>query len=163
MFRLRHLLLRTGKGLIPETPPISKATLSLYRAMFHQTDSWRKHRLIFHRNIPLKRIYSNYQKAFTGPSFSSPIPPPFDSPLDITHQGTHVGSLSIRRFIERWAEKGQLAAAFHGHIHESPLRSGKIQTKIKNTLCVNPGQGNGAGADFRYVIFELSKNRVILL
>ena len=86
--------------------------------------------------------------------------PPFNTPLDVIYNGNHVGSMSVRRFIEKWAEKGLLIAAFHGHIHESPDRSGSIQTTIGNVLCFNPGQGNGEGAKFRYLIFELSGTRI---
>ena len=86
--------------------------------------------------------------------------PPFNTPLDVIYNGNHVGSMSIRKFIEKWSEKGLLIAAFHGHIHESPDRSGSIQTTIGNVLCFNPGQGNGEGAKFRYVIFELSGIRI---
>ncbi len=86
--------------------------------------------------------------------------PPFSTPLDVIYNGNHVGSMSVRKFIERWAEKGLLIAAFHGHIHESPDRSGSIQTTIGNVLCFNPGQGNGEGAKFRHLIFELSGTRI---
>jgi Icc-related predicted phosphoesterase len=86
--------------------------------------------------------------------------PPFNTPLDVIYNGNHVGSMSIRKFIEKWSEKGLLIAAFHGHIHESPVRSGSIQTMIGDVLCINPGQGNGEGAEFRYVIFELSGTRI---
>jgi len=87
--------------------------------------------------------------------------PPSNTPLDVIYSGKHVGSVSIRNFVEKWSEKGLLIAAFHGHIHESPKRSGAIQTKIGGTLCFNPGQGNGRGAEFRYIVFELSGDRVI--
>jgi Icc-related predicted phosphoesterase len=83
--------------------------------------------------------------------------PPYRTPLDVIYNGTNVGSLSIRRFIEEWARNGLLIGSFHGHIHESPQRSGEIQTRIGNALCVNVGQGNGKGAEFRYVIFNLDK------
>ncbi|MDB9823319.1 metallophosphoesterase [Deltaproteobacteria bacterium] len=88
--------------------------------------------------------------------------PPYKSTLDVIHSGQNVGSISIRRFIEKWSEKGLLLASFHGHIHESPQRSGFTRTKIANSLCVNPGQGNGKGAEFRYVIFDLDKNHVFV-
>lgn len=68
-----------------------------------------------------------------------------------------------RDFIEEWSVKGLLIASFHGHIHESPRRSGAIQTRIKNSLCINPGQGNGAGSEFRYVLFRLEKDKIDLL
>lgn len=87
--------------------------------------------------------------------------PPFNTPLDVIYNGNHVGSMSIRKFIEKWSGKGLLVAAFHGHIHESPDRSGSIQTTIGGALCFNPGQGNGEGAKFRYLIFELSGTRIL--
>jgi Icc-related predicted phosphoesterase len=77
--------------------------------------------------------------------------PPYGTPLDVLSNGTYVGSRSIRRFIQKWSEKGHLIASLHGHIHESPFRSGSIQTRIGKALCLNPGQAT----DFRYVIFEL--------
>ncbi|MBN1849977.1 MAG: metallophosphoesterase [Deltaproteobacteria bacterium] len=86
--------------------------------------------------------------------------PPYDTPLDVIYSGLHVGSLSIRRFIETWSEKGLLIASLHGHIHESPTRSGSIQTKIGDAVCINPGQGNGQGAAFRYVMLRLSGDSV---
>lgn len=86
--------------------------------------------------------------------------PPFNTPLDVIYNGNHVGSMSIRKFIDKWSKKRLLIAAFHGHIHESPERSGSIQTTIAGALCFNPGQGNGEGAKFRYLIFELSGTRI---
>jgi Icc-related predicted phosphoesterase len=88
--------------------------------------------------------------------------PPYHTPLDMIHNGFHVGSISIRRFIENWSRKGLLIASFHGHIHESPTRSGSIGTRIGNALCINPGQGEGIGSEFRYIVFNLSENRVFL-
>ena len=88
--------------------------------------------------------------------------PPLDTPLDVIYNGNHVGSMSIRKFIIEWSEKGLLIAAFHGHIHESPHRSGSIETTIGSALCFNPGQGNGEGAEFRYLLFELSGTHIFL-
>jgi len=88
--------------------------------------------------------------------------PPLDTPLDVIYNGNHVGSMSIRKFIIEWSEKGLLIAAFHGHIHESPHRSGSIETTIGKALCFNPGQGNGEEAEFRYLIFELSGTHLFL-
>ena len=87
--------------------------------------------------------------------------PPFNTLLDVIHNGNHVGSDSIRRFIEKWAEEGLLLASFHGHIHKSPQRSGSVIDKIGAVPCLNPGQGTGKGSDFRYVTFQLSKDRII--
>ena len=56
--------------------------------------------------------------------------PPFDTAADITAQGTHVGSKSIRLFIEQ----RQPLAAICAHIHEA-----RSTDKLGRTLVVNPG------------------------
>lgn len=56
--------------------------------------------------------------------------PPFDTTVDMTAQGTHVGSKSIRQFIE----KTQPLAAICAHIHEA-----RNTDTLGNTLVVNPG------------------------
>lgn len=61
--------------------------------------------------------------------------PPFNSNLDLTHRGLHVGSKSIRSFIER----EQPPLTLHGHIHESPQVSGSWKEWVGSTLCINPG------------------------
>jgi len=61
--------------------------------------------------------------------------PPYDTALDIIFDGRHVGSRALRGFIE----KTQPPLTLHGHIHESPSRSGRIFDTIGNTICVNPG------------------------
>ena len=66
--------------------------------------------------------------------------PPYGTPLDQIAGGIHVGSISIRRFIEHWSRQGLLIASFHGHIHESPRISGYTRTAIHRTQCFNPGQ-----------------------
>lgn len=86
--------------------------------------------------------------------------PPYKTPLDVLYNGHHVGSISIKNFIEEWSRKGFLIASFHGHIHELPEKSGSNHTLIGDALCVNPGQGNGKDAEFRYVIFRLSKKEI---
>jgi Icc-related predicted phosphoesterase len=82
--------------------------------------------------------------------------PPYDTPLDVLDNGAHVGSMSIRTFIEAWARKGVLIASLHGHIHESPFRSGRISTRIEKALCINPGQHSAGDHHLRYVVLELS-------
>jgi Icc-related predicted phosphoesterase len=62
--------------------------------------------------------------------------PPYDTPLDVLINGKHVGSKAIKTYIERT----QPFISLHGHIHESPLMSGSFETKIGNTICINPGQ-----------------------
>jgi len=81
--------------------------------------------------------------------------PPYNTPLDMLFNGTHVGSVSIRDFIEKWSESGRLISSFHGHIHESPNISGSIRTRIGNCHCTNPGQGSGKNAAFQYAVFEI--------
>lgn len=81
--------------------------------------------------------------------------PPYETPLDVTGDGQHVGSLSIRRFIEKWSKKGLLLASLHGHIHESPMVSGSVATRIHDAISINPGQNPGPDAQLRYVLLEL--------
>ena len=81
--------------------------------------------------------------------------PPWDTPLDVLYSGLHVGSVSIRRFIEHWGAQGLLLASLHGHIHESPRVSGRKKAIINTALCVNPGQNEGPGADLSYVMLDL--------
>jgi Icc-related predicted phosphoesterase len=56
--------------------------------------------------------------------------PPHDTLVDRTHDGIHVGSKSIREFIE----ERQPMAALCGHIHES-----RNTDKLGHTTIVNPG------------------------
>jgi len=84
--------------------------------------------------------------------------PPYNTPLDVISDGTHVGSLSIRDFIAKWSADNKIKAALHGHIHESPRRSGLIQTEISGVLCINPGQGNGDKSEFQYVILNINED-----
>ncbi len=80
--------------------------------------------------------------------------PPYGTDLDVVYGGnTHVGSRSVTKFIEKWAEKGLLIASFHGHIHEAPEVTGLSCVKIGNSLCYNPGQ---SPHELRYLIFELT-------
>ncbi len=83
--------------------------------------------------------------------------PPYDTPLDMLLSGEHVGSASIGRFIETWSKRGLLLASFHGHIHESPEKSGAIRTIIGDTPSINPGQHRGVGAVLQYVLFEVTE------
>jgi len=57
--------------------------------------------------------------------------PPYDTVLDTTFSGDHIGSVELRRFIE---EESPLVCLC-GHVHE---RAG-VSEKIGNTLVVNPG------------------------
>lgn len=66
--------------------------------------------------------------------------PPKDTALDLTHGNINVGSLAVRHFIERWGPTGRLLASLHGHIHESPWKSGKAWQHIADVPCFNVGQ-----------------------
>ncbi|MDY6972627.1 MAG: metallophosphoesterase [Thermodesulfobacteriota bacterium] len=65
--------------------------------------------------------------------------PPYNTALDIIHSGEHVGSRAIRKFIDG----AQPPLTLHGHIHESPSRSGKTFDILGNTISVNPGDSRG--------------------
>jgi len=62
--------------------------------------------------------------------------PPHNTNLDLLYNGQHIGSMAVRRFIERY----QPPLILSGHIHEAPKVSGKITDRIADTVCVNPGQ-----------------------
>lgn len=66
--------------------------------------------------------------------------PPRNTALDAVRSGLHVGSLAVRRFIERWSSTGRLIATLHGHIHESPWESGSVLQHIGSVPCFNVGQ-----------------------
>ncbi|HEX9796574.1 MAG TPA: metallophosphoesterase [Anaerolineales bacterium] len=62
--------------------------------------------------------------------------PPFDTQLDRIRAGAHVGSRSVRQFIERH----QPLACFTGHIHEAAGID-----HLGDTVLVNPGPLAGGG------------------
>ena len=86
--------------------------------------------------------------------------PPYGTNLDVMYNDEHVGSLAIREFIEKWSKNKYLIGSFHGHIHESPHRTGSITTFINNTPCFNPGQENGLGSQFRYILLNLTDEKL---
>ena len=61
--------------------------------------------------------------------------PPFNTKLDVLYDGTHVGSVAVREFLEQ----KQPYLGLHGHIHESPDVSGDFKDTIGKTLVLNPG------------------------
>lgn len=79
--------------------------------------------------------------------------PPNGTALDQLYGGIHVGSVAVRRFIEKHAGDGSLVASFHGHIHESPFVSRKAVDEVRGVTCVNLGQSERNG-DIRYAIFN---------
>jgi Predicted phosphoesterases, related to the Icc protein len=75
--------------------------------------------------------------------------PPYGTNLDRLYDGSSVGSKSIRDFID----EHQPYLTLHGHIHESPMITGKYMEEIGMTLSINPGQTE---YDLQAVVFELS-------
>ncbi len=66
--------------------------------------------------------------------------PPKDTALDLTQRDFNVGSLAVRRFVERWSGSGRLILSLHGHIHEAPRKSGRAWQYVGNVPCFNVGQ-----------------------
>ncbi|MDR1241285.1 MAG: metallophosphoesterase family protein [Deltaproteobacteria bacterium] len=73
--------------------------------------------------------------------------PPADTACDCLENGTHVGSRTIRKFIEQV----QPALCLCGHIHES-----KAVDRIGGTVVINPG----ALTDGGYVMLALSRGKL---
>lgn len=74
--------------------------------------------------------------------------PPSRLGLDVCSDGREVGSGAVYTFFETH----QPLLSLHGHIHESPVMSGKWFSKIGDTTCIQPGQLD----DFTYVLIDLS-------
>ncbi len=66
--------------------------------------------------------------------------PPRQTALDQMATGFHVGSLAVRRFIERWGATGRLLVSLHGHVHEAPWMSGRIGDEVGGVPVFNAGQ-----------------------
>jgi uncharacterized protein len=85
--------------------------------------------------------------------------PPYGTPLDrVTgsaqgQEDDHRGSRAVTAAIH---EK-QPPVTLHGHIHESPIVSGKWATRIGRTLAINPGSGSKLHA----VVFETTDSRIV--
>jgi Icc-related predicted phosphoesterase len=62
--------------------------------------------------------------------------PPYATKLDVLFNGRHIGSRSVRMFIEQ--HKPPLT--LHGHIHESHHMTDEIKDCLGPTVCINPGQ-----------------------
>lgn len=114
-------------------------------------------------NATIEQDLHQLSKRIENPFIFVSHTPPYETPLDVIYNGLNVGSLSVRKFVEKWSANGMLVASLHGHIHESPWRSGLISTTINNVLCLNPGQGNGDASQFRYVILQLMGTHIQLV
>jgi Icc-related predicted phosphoesterase len=80
----------------------------------------------------LKEIYSSIKENFEKIILVSHVPP-FNTLLDTTKTGTHVGSRSVRKFIE----EHNIDLVISGHVHEA-----RSIDKIGKTALVNPGPAN---------------------
>lgn len=74
------------------------------------------------------------------------MPPAFLG-LDVCGNGQCVGSVAVYQFLR----DNQPLLSLHGHIHESPDMSGIWQARLKQTICIQPGQ---SGA-LTYVVIDL--------
>lgn len=84
--------------------------------------------------------------------------PPYDTPLDraaldgkqVDHVplDVHIGSIALRRFIER----RQPLLTLHGHVHESTRLTGEWKTTIGRTVCIN---GAHDGPELAVVRFDV--------
>lgn len=75
--------------------------------------------------------------------------PPAGIGLDVCQDGRQVGSQAVYGFIKA----AQPLLTLHGHIHESPSRSGVWKAKIGKTVCIQPGQSHSDALS--YVIIDL--------
>lgn len=66
--------------------------------------------------------------------------PPINTNLDLTKEMEHVGSKSIRRFIE----ENNPPITFHGHIHETVNTSESFVDRIGDTFCFSAGNDHRA-------------------
>ena len=73
--------------------------------------------------------------------------PPCRLGLDECFHGVNVGSLAIYNFLRRH----QPMLSLHGHIHESPEKSGRWHARLGDTVCVQPGQLD----PFTYVTIDM--------
>jgi Icc-related predicted phosphoesterase len=78
--------------------------------------------------------------------------PPSRSGLDKCYNGSELGSKAIYDFIM----KHQPKLTLHGHIHESPVMTGKWHARIGKTICIQPGQLD----DFTYVTIDLKTMKI---
>lgn len=77
--------------------------------------------------------------------------PPSKLSLDMVSDGRTVGSNSVYNFLK----DNQPLLSLHGHIHESPDVSGKWCSKLKKTICIQPGQSAHYEEYLVYVTIDL--------
>jgi len=79
--------------------------------------------------------------------------PPADTALDVVRSGTHVGSASVRRFIE----EHQPVACFTGHIHEAAGTDSIGPTRLANPGPARGGRYTYAEVTDRLEVFEVRR------
>lgn len=84
----------------------------------------------------MERLFKRTKPAKTVYVFHSP---PYNTNLDMTYSGDHVGSLSIRMAIE----KHHPFLTLHGHIHESVEMSKEYTDRLGKTMCACTGNRSG--------------------
>jgi len=77
--------------------------------------------------------------------------PPKNLGLDVCMDFRAVGCESVTHYIG----DTKPIASLHGHIHESPIKSGKWWNKLFDTYCIQPGQIGGFGS-LVYCEFDLN-------
>jgi Icc-related predicted phosphoesterase len=82
--------------------------------------------------------------------------PPANLELDVTYDGRRVGSIAEYAFLK----KNQPKLSLHGHIHESPLVSGKWSSELGKTICIQPGQSHQTEKSLFYVVIDLKRMNI---
>jgi uncharacterized protein len=135
-----------------EYPPSeNRATPNGYVSTLEGGTGLLKHKVDIYNDTTIEEELAELEKRITRPFVFICHTPPYGTSLDMLYSGLHVGSVAVREFIERWAEKGLLRASFHGHIHESPRVSGSVVDYIADIECHNPGQTE---TELKYTIWE---------
>ncbi|WP_425447233.1 metallophosphoesterase family protein [Dethiothermospora halolimnae] len=92
-------------------------------------------------------IEEDLEDTFTSDSIWVTHNPPYGTNLDIIHENIHIGSKALLKKIQDLKPKLVLS----GHVHESPIMSGKYIDNVGDTTCINPGQADR----FHGVIFAI--------
>ncbi len=79
--------------------------------------------------------------------------PPTGFGLDVVYNGETVGSKSVYNYIF----VNQPMLTLHGHIHESPEKSGVWRTNIGSSVCIQPGQTSHVSRSVIVVLIDLAK------
>lgn len=80
--------------------------------------------------------------------------PPYGTSLDVASGGVHVGSRALKDFL---GSPDAPILSLHGHIHESPLITGKFCERVGNTLACNPGDSRSR---LRALLIEVGDRKI---